>query len=63
MYFCVDCTTDDGMVIWFEPNPHEDNEPWDDAFFPLGRTFRHLMDGWIRGENVMQMFESAQPSK
>ena len=27
MFFCVDATTDDGMVVWFEPNPHEDGKP------------------------------------
>ena len=47
----------------FEPNPHEDGESWEDAFFPLGRTFRDLMTGWVEGEDIMRMFESATKSK
>jgi len=63
MFFCVDCSDDDGMVVWFEPNPHEHGKAWGDAFFPLGRSFRDLMTGWIGGEDVMQMFESARRSE
>jgi hypothetical protein len=59
MFFCVDCSSDDGMVIGFEPNPHADGKSWDDAFLPLWRTFRQLMTAWVDGETVMQMFESA----
>src|SRR5262245_16217346 len=35
MFLCVDCSDTSGMVVWFEPNPHADGQPWDDAFFPL----------------------------
>jgi hypothetical protein len=58
MFLCVDCSVEEGTVIWFEPNPHEHGKSWDDAFFPLGRTLRDLINGWIRGENPMQWLES-----
>ena len=63
MFFCVDCSSDDGMVIWFEPNPHENNKPWDDAFFPLGRTFGDLMSGWTGGESTLDVMNSAFDAK
>lgn len=59
MYFCVDCSDDNGMVVWFEPNGHEFGTSWAPAFVPLGRTFGHLMRGWANGEDVSTVLESA----
>jgi hypothetical protein len=59
MYYCVDCSTEDGMVVWFEPNPHELGGPWTDTFFPLLRTFRDLMTGWTNGEDALKTFNGS----
>jgi hypothetical protein len=56
MYACVDCSTDDGAVVWFEPNPHADGEPWDDAFIPLAPSLAMWLENWLAG---VDMFESA----
>lgn len=63
MFFGVDCSSDDGMVIWFEPNPHEHGKPWDDAFFPLGRTFRDLISGWTSSESTLDLMNKAFDAK
>ena len=59
MFFCVDCTTPDGSIVWFEPNPHVAGEPWTDSFIPLGMNFETLMRAWADGRDVMEMMESA----
>jgi hypothetical protein len=49
MFFAVDCSDERGMVVWFEPNPHEMGEPWDDAFISLGLPFDELLLRWAAG--------------
>ena len=56
MYFCVDCTTAEGDVVWFEPNAH-DQGAWDDTFFPLGLTFEALMRTWADGVSTLELME------
>ncbi len=56
MYACVDCSTVDGAVVWFEPNPHADGEPWDDAFIPLAPSLAVWLENWLAG---VDMFERA----
>jgi hypothetical protein len=58
MFFCVDASTSDGMVIWFEPNPHEAGQPWTDSFLPLNLTFEDLMTRWTEGDDVGRIMES-----
>jgi hypothetical protein len=62
MSLCVDAGTIDGAVIWFEPNPHESGEPWNDAFIPLGRNFEEVMRGWANGERIEQTLAAAAGS-
>jgi len=59
MFLCVDCSDDRGMVVWFEPNPHEDGKSWDDAFYPLGIAFEELMFRWAAGEDVLARMDAA----
>jgi hypothetical protein len=50
MFLCVDCTSRRGDIVWFEPNPHEDGQPWDDSFIPLGCDLEQLLESWLAGE-------------
>ena len=47
MYHCVQCGNADAEVVWFEPNPHEDEEPWDDSFIPFCSTFSEYLSAWL----------------
>ena len=58
MFLCVDCSDERGMVVWFEPNPHERGQPWDDAFFPLDITFEELMFGWTTGQDLLAVMDA-----
>ncbi|MEM7246897.1 MAG: SMI1/KNR4 family protein [Acidobacteriota bacterium] len=49
MFCCVDCTTREGQVTWFEPNPHVDGESWDDAFVPFAESTRAWLEAWLDG--------------
>jgi len=49
MFACVDCSTDHASLVWFEPNPHEDGEPWDDAFIPLNISLEAWLRHWLDG--------------
>ncbi|QDU54135.1 SMI1/KNR4 family protein [Aeoliella mucimassa] len=56
MYHCIDCSTQAGAIVLFEPNPHEDEEPWDDAFFAVCPSLADYLDTWLRGENIWEVF-------
>lgn len=54
MYACVDCNTTEGIMIWFEPNPHRDGETWDDAFIPLAPSFDAWLQAWLEDKDLLQ---------
>ncbi len=56
MYHCVDCTTTTGTIVLFEPNPHEDDEPWNDAFFTFCPSLVEYFDVWLRGDDLWETF-------
>jgi hypothetical protein len=60
MYYCVDATSPEGKVIWFEPALIEPGTSPARAFIPLGRTFASLMEGWVAGEATMDVLAAAQ---
>jgi hypothetical protein len=62
MFLCADATSDDSPIIWFEPNPHEDGKPWDDAFYPMDITLRRLLEGWV-GRGYGDIFRRAWLAK
>lgn len=56
MYLCVDCSTPSGEMVWFEPNSHEEEAPWDTSFIPLTCDIRGLFAAWVEGQNWMDEF-------
>ena len=52
MYHCVDCTNTDSPIIWFEPNPHEQGESWDDSFFPFCDSLAKYLNAWLDGVDL-----------
>jgi hypothetical protein len=54
MYLCVDCSDARGRVTWFEPNPHCDGEPWDDAFNPLAESTDAWLSAWVDGNDLFE---------
>jgi hypothetical protein len=56
MYLCVDCSTPTGRIVWFEPNPHEDGESWDESFVRLPCDVEQLFEAWIEGRHWMKAF-------
>lgn len=56
MYCCLDCSQEKMPVVWFEPNPHEDGQPWDDSYFDLIDSFEAWIFAYIDGEDLFQKF-------
>jgi hypothetical protein len=54
MYASVDCNTTEGVMIWFEPNPHQDGKTWDDAFIPLAPSIDAWLQAWLEGKALLQ---------
>lgn len=54
MYACIDCSTVEGRVVWFEPNPHSDGERWDDSFIALAPSMSQWLQSWLAGENLLE---------
>ncbi len=55
MCSCVDCSTEEGTVVLFEPNPHCEGQPWTDAFFPLTDSLERWFELWIEGRDPMSV--------
>jgi len=49
MYHCVQCNDDGSPIVWFEPNPHEDEAPWDDSFIPFCSSLNEYLSAWLDG--------------
>jgi hypothetical protein len=56
MFLCVDCSSPEGGIVWFEPNPHERGKPWDDSFIPVSCDLEQLMEAWVEGESWLDRF-------
>lgn len=54
MYLCSNCTTPEGNMVWFEPNPHDPGEPWDSSFIPLSCNIRELFAAWVEGRHWLE---------
>ncbi len=52
MYLCVDCSRQDGPVIWFEPNAHLDGETWKTSFVPFAHSTEEWLAAWLDGNDI-----------
>jgi hypothetical protein len=52
MYHCVQCDDAHSPIVWFEPNPHEDEGPWDDSFIPFCPSFNEYLSAWLDGVDL-----------
>jgi hypothetical protein len=54
MYACLDCSAPDAPVVWFEPNPHVDGEPWSDSFIPLTSSVTEWLRAWLADKDLLE---------
>jgi hypothetical protein len=54
MYECIDCSTRDGAVSWFEPNPRESGEPLDDFLIMLAPSLECRLEAWLADKDLME---------
>ena len=56
MFHCVQCTDPAGPVIWFEPNPHEPGDSWEESFIPFAPSFAAYLRAWLDGKDLFAEF-------
>ncbi len=54
MFACIDCSSPEGPMVWFEPNPHCRGEPWGDSFIPLAPSLRDWLEQWLAGKDMLE---------
>jgi hypothetical protein len=54
IYSCINCLQPGFPVIVFDPNVHEDNRDWTDAFFPECDEFDEWLQLWAEGRDLWQ---------
>lgn len=52
MFHCVKCDAPPYPIIWFEPNPHETGQPWDDAFIPFCASLSEYLTAWLQDDDL-----------
>lgn len=62
MFCCADCSSEAMPIVWFEPNPHSDGEPWDDCFIPFAGSLDEWLTAWLDGK-ADDLFEIAWKRK
>jgi hypothetical protein len=60
MFFCVDCSSSRGDVVWFEPNGHGPGTAWHHAFIPLGLRCDEMMLRWVAGDDELSLMAAAK---
>jgi SMI1 / KNR4 family (SUKH-1) len=56
MYHCVQCDNNNAPIIWFEPNPHEENAPWNSSFIPFCPSLAEYLSAWLAGDDLFEKF-------
>lgn len=56
MFHCVQCSDPEGPVIWFEPNPHDPGQRWDDSFIPFAPSLATYFRAWLDGKDLFEVF-------
>ena len=51
IYSCVDCSTHDGQIVWFDPNAHELDETWGMAFRKQSIGVVEFLVTWAQGQD------------
>ena len=51
IYSCVDCSTHDGKIFWFDPNAHELDKTWGMAFRKQGVGVLDFLVQWAQGDD------------
>lgn len=55
MYACIDCSTEAGAVIWYEPNLYCDGEPLDNSLIPLTASTAEWLEAWLEGKDLFEV--------
>ena len=56
MYHCVKCEDPAHPVLWFEPNPIEEGQSWNDAFIPFAPSLTLYFETWLAGRDLFEVF-------
>jgi hypothetical protein len=51
IYSCVDCSTPDGQIVWFDPNAHDLDETWAMAFRKQSLGLVEFLLSWANGQD------------
>lgn len=52
IYSCIDCTSDDAMILTWDPNGWDDGTSPTTAIFPIGMTLFQWLEAWASGVNL-----------
>ena len=59
IYSCIDCESETGAVITFDPNLHD--KSWSQCFVPTRHTFETWLDRWAAGASLWdEMYPQGQ---
>lgn len=53
-YHCIQCNDPNAPIIWFEPNPHEPDETWDNSFISFCPSLTTYLWAWLKEEDLWE---------
>lgn len=54
MYACADCSTPQGAMVWYEPNPREPGQPLEQFLIPVANSLAEWLWSWVYDQDWME---------
>jgi SMI1 / KNR4 family (SUKH-1) len=60
---CVDCSTDAGAVVTFDPDSHQEGADWRDSFASTHASLEAWFSDWVTGVKIWDLMFEPDPSR
>jgi hypothetical protein len=60
---CVDCSSNEGAVVTFDPNSHQEGADWSDSFASTHASLEAWFSDWLAGVKIWDLMFERDPSQ
>jgi hypothetical protein len=59
----VDCSSNEGAVVTFDPNSHQEGADWSDSFASTHASLEAWFSDWLAGVKIWDLMFERDPSQ